>query len=105
IANSPLAIAAKPEPELLLQRTVDKKALYFEAKANSFSPDSTTTRQARGHLLACGPVFEEVMQPLKQALLCYVLPADKCGPMTACLTALASELRGKALSPGNHSAH
>jgi hypothetical protein len=105
IAEADLAIAAKPEPELLLQRAAQKQALYLEAKANSFSPDSTTTKQARGHLLACGPAFEEVMQPLKQALLCYVLPAEKCGPMNACLATLVAELRARSLAPGDHSAH
>ncbi|HOC57137.1 MAG TPA: hypothetical protein PKI20_16080, partial [Verrucomicrobiota bacterium] len=105
IATATLSITAKPEPELLLQRAADKKALYLEAKANSFSPDSTTTKQARGHLLACGPAFGEVMQPLSQALLCYVLPSNKCGPMTDCLTTLAAELRASSFAPGDHSTH
>lgn len=105
IAGADLDISVKPEPELLLQRSTDQRALYLEAKANSFGPDSTTARQGRGHLLACGPAFAEVMQPLREALLCYVLPADKCGPMTDCLAALSAELRGKSLAPGEHSAH
>jgi len=44
------------------------------------------------------------MQPLKQALLCYVLPAEKCGPMNACLATLVAELRARSLAPGDHSA-
>src|ERR1700676_1052256 len=70
-------ISAKPEPELLLRRMLDKKALYLEAKANSFSSTSDTARQARGHLLAAGEVFAEVLAPLQSCLLCYVLPNDK----------------------------
>ncbi|MBI2925834.1 MAG: hypothetical protein HYY24_09045 [Verrucomicrobia bacterium] len=103
IAGVNLGISAAPEPELLLQRTGDKKALYAEAKANSFSPDSTTAKQARGHLLACGPAFGEVMQPLEQALLCYLVPADKCPAMSACLAALVAELRELCLKPGEFS--
>ena len=105
IAGADLDISVKPSPELLLQRDADKMALYFEAKASSFPPFSTTSKQARGHLLACGPAFTEVMQPLKQALLCYVLPADKCGQMTACLATLVAELLAKSLPPGKHSTH
>lgn|GEM_PF-1368417 len=105
IAGADLDIAVKPEPELLLQRPADQRALYLEAKANSFGPDSTTARQGRGHLLACGPAFADTMTPLKQALLCYVLPADKCGQMATSLAALGAELRAKSLAPGEHSAH
>jgi hypothetical protein len=105
IQQASMDIAANPEPEMVLRHSDKKRALYFEAKGNSFSPDSTTSKQARGHLLACGPAFAEVMEPLKQALLCYLLPADKRDAMANCLAALATELRGSKLKPGSHSVH
>src|SRR5438552_13315128 len=40
IENSNKDISKVPEPELLLGRTADRKALCFEAKANSFSAES-----------------------------------------------------------------
>jgi hypothetical protein len=105
IRNSPGKISEKPEPELLLGRMSDKKALYFEAKANSFSPASDTARQARAHLLAAGEAFAEVMAPLQFCLLCYVVPDDKRLLMAECLQELAADLAGAALKPGPHSSH
>jgi hypothetical protein len=64
IQDSTLDIRGAPEPEVILGRDADKKALYFEAKANSFSPSSDNCGQARGHLLACGPAFAESLKPL-----------------------------------------
>jgi hypothetical protein len=90
---------------LILGRDADNKGLYFEAKSDSFSPDSSNSRQARGHLLACGPAFAETLTPLKNALLCYVVPADRCSPMANCLATLTAELQSPALIPGPHSVH
>lgn len=100
-----LEISIRPEPELLLKRNSDQRALYFEAKANSFSPESSNSKQARGHLIACGPAFAEVLHPLEKALLCYVLPADKISPMNVCLKVLRDELQAKTLQPGDFSTH
>ncbi len=47
IEASGLDISKRPEPELILGRRHDNRALYFEAKANSFTTESTTSRQAR----------------------------------------------------------
>jgi hypothetical protein len=65
-----LDVAFKPEPDVLLRRDNDKKALYIETKAESFSPASSNARQARAHLLAAGPAFAEVMKPIRECLLC-----------------------------------
>jgi len=37
----------EPEPELIIQRPADGQAIYFEAKAQGFSPKSSNSRQAR----------------------------------------------------------
>jgi len=100
-----LDIAAEPEPELILQRTRDGKALYFEAKAASFGPESSTSRQARGHLLACGPAFAEVQRPLRECLLCYVVPQEDASQMQQCLAALRRQLEDAKLEPGTASTH
>ena len=102
---SELEIARQPEPELILIRMEDNKALYFEAKADSFSPESSNRKQALGHLLAAGPAFAEVYAPLTTCLLCYVLPAGGCGLMGDCLAALSMKLSGKDLEPGRYSVH
>src|SRR5438552_10095868 len=105
IEKSNKEISKEPEPELLLGRMPDRKALYFEAKSNSFSPESGVAKQARGHLLAVGDAFAEVLAPLQNCLLCYVVPAENCGFMQDCLQELAADLSGAALKPGSHSSH
>ena len=104
--DSALDIGIPPEPELILGRKSDNKALYFEAKANSFGVASTKNcRQARAHLIASGPVFGEVLSPLNACLLCYVVPEGARELMSQCLTALADELQNKKLMPGPFSCH
>ncbi|HEY6331515.1 MAG TPA: hypothetical protein VI756_19475, partial [Blastocatellia bacterium] len=103
--GSGLSISAGPEPELILGRQHDGRALYFEAKADSFSSESSNARQARGHLLATGPAFAEVLAPLTSSLLCYVVPEDKRVMMRDCLATLAQELVGRGLEPGMVSCH
>ena len=98
-----LDVSLSPEPDVLLRRDSDKKALYIEAKASSFSIASSSAKQARGHLLAAGPAFAEVMKPLQQCLLCYVVPDADRSHMDPCLTSLGDELRGAKLEPGPHS--
>ncbi|NOX54228.1 MAG: hypothetical protein GXP27_07250 [Planctomycetes bacterium] len=105
ITQSKLDISGNPEPELILRRTHDEKGLYFEAKSDSFGPDSSNSRQARGHLVATGPAFAEVVAPLKSALLCYVVPDDKRKAMCKCLSALARELEKHKLAIGEYSCH
>lgn len=103
--NSGLDIGIAPEPDLLLKRDIDNKALYFEIKANSFSKSSSDSKQARAHLMASGPSFGEVFPPLKSCLLCYVVPGEKRDKMSECLYALHEELKGKGLLPGESSSH
>jgi len=105
IDRSGLDASTKPEPDVILGRQKDAKALYFEAKAESFGPSSDNSRQARGHLLACGPSFGEVYAPLVHCLLCYVVPEGSRRPMGECLDALSTELRNKRLVPGPFSSH
>jgi hypothetical protein len=105
IKNSRLDISTSPEPDLILGRERDKKALYFEAKANSFGASSPSSKQARGHLLACGPVFGEVLSPLKSSLLCYLVPEDRRCLMSECLTTLTKEINDIGLKPGQFSSH
>ena len=93
-----------PEFDLLIGRDVDKKALYFEAKADSFGVNSDNCKQARGHLLASGPSFME-MYKYTSCLLCYCVPSDKTGLMGKCLEALADELNKKHLKTGGFSIH
>lgn len=104
-AGSGLVISEAPEPELILGGENDEKALYFEAKANSFGPDSSNAKQARGHLLATGPPFQEVLAPLMSCLLCYVVPEENCPLMRQCLADLSSELSANELEPGLFSCH
>ncbi len=105
IAAKGLDINVKPEPDVLLRRDSDKKALYIETKASAFSAASSNAKQARGHLLAAGPAFAEVMRPLRQCLLCYVVPDGGESSMDACLTNLRDELTRSGLQPGPHSVH
>ncbi|MCH8047862.1 MAG: hypothetical protein IID44_29560 [Planctomycetes bacterium] len=105
IDSSDLSISKHPEPELLLRRSTDQHALYFEAKAESFSPESTTARQARGHLLAVGDAFAEVFAPLESCLLCYVLPEERRDLMVECLAELTEQMTEQNLSVGETSVH
>lgn len=105
IKGSTLEVSIKPEPDLILGRKRDNRALYFEAKASSFGIDSKNSKQARAHLFASGPVFGDVFSPLNACLLCYVVPEDKRDLMTQCLAALVHELRKNSLKPGPFSAH
>ncbi len=105
VVQSGLDIGVKPEPDVLLRRYSDRKGLYIEAKSDSFSASSSNARQARGHLLAAGPAFAEVMKPLEQCLLCYVIPDVDRSRMDASLEALGDELRAADLAPGQHSIH
>jgi len=100
-----LDISTRPEPDLILGRKGNGKGLYFEAKSDSFGPDSSNSRQARGHLLATGPAFGEVLAPLTSALLCYVVPDDKRTDMSQCLATLTQELKEKGLPAGQYSCH
>jgi len=104
VKDSGLDISVAPEPELILG-SENNKALYFEAKANSFGTDSTNCKQARAHLLASGPVFNEVLAPLDSCLLCYVVPDDVRDKMCECLTKLTTELNNSGLRPGLFSSH
>jgi len=88
-----------------LKRDTDNKALYFEAKPDSFGINSSNCRQGRAHLVACGPVFGEVLSPLKSCLLCYLVPDEARQPMGACLVALSEELGFHGLKPGEFSCH
>ena len=96
-----MRIHSHPEPELVVKRSRDQSALYFEAKKNSFDVGSSNSSQARGHLAATGPAFAEVNAPLERALLVYVVPNEASDPMRACLQELALQLRSVALSPGD----
>ncbi|MDX9862636.1 MAG: hypothetical protein RBS99_17145, partial [Rhodospirillales bacterium] len=98
-----LEIGMAPEPDVLLQRDRDKKALYIEAKAGSFSAESSSAKQARGHLLASGSAYAEVMRPIEQCLFCCVVPDSDQSPMDKCLTTLCGELSRAGLDPGPHS--
>jgi hypothetical protein len=100
-----LEISRSPEPELLLARSVDNKACYFEAKSNSFGIGSSNSKQARGHLIATGPIFEEVLSPLKFCLLCYLVPDSAKSQMSECLTDLSEELIESDFQPGAFSVH
>jgi len=105
IKDSELKIHSNPEPEMILGRDKDQKALYFEAKGDSFSSGSSNASQACGHLLAVGPAFSEVLKPREQCLLCYVLPAEKRDKMAECLSELTATLIEEKMKPGPHSIH
>lgn len=106
IESSPASdISKQPEPEVILRKPVDRKAIYFECKAHSFGPESSNSRQAKGHLLASGSAFAEVFSPLDHCLLSYLVPdADRTG-MNSCLTSLHRELSSGGFSPGQFSIH
>jgi hypothetical protein len=106
LIQSGLDISHEPEPEMILGRKSDYRALYIEAKANSFGTSSIKNcRQARAHLVASGPAFGEVFTPYDSCLLCYVTPNQARSNMSECLSALTEELRAKALPIGPFSAH
>jgi hypothetical protein len=105
IDQSGLEVSRTPEPELILGRKHDNRALYFEAKADSFSPASSNCKQARGHMVAAGPAFAEVMTPYQSCLLCYVLPKSANALMRRCLKALQKELASAKLDNRPFSVH
>jgi len=105
IDQSGLEVSRMPEPELMLGRKHDNCALYFEAKADSFSPASSNCKQARGHMVAAGPAFAEVMAPYQSCLLCYVLPKGANALMRRCLKALQKELASAKLDDSPFSVH
>jgi len=105
IQSSDLDVSKQPEPELLFGRSSDRRALYFEAKAESFSPQSSTAKQARGHLLATGDVFAEVLAPLQSCLLCYVVPEKSRAPMFDCLVELTQQMTDGGFRVGEFSVH
>ena len=98
-------ISKEPEPEVILGKPSDKKAIYFECKAHSFGPSSSNSRQARGHLLASGAAFTEVFRPLELCLLGYLVPDSDRERMTDCLATLRSELSSGGFLPGQFSIH
>ncbi len=98
--DSGLDIGVAPEPEIILGRNADNKALYIEAKADSFGIESSNCRQARAHLVACGPAFGEVFTPLTDCLLCYLIPEEGCALMPECLATLSAKLSDLRLTPG-----
>ena len=95
-----LEIKLGPVPELTIQRHTDGQAIYFEAKAQGFSPKSSNCEQSRGHLLACGPAFAEVHKPLTTVLLDYVVPETDSVDMRNCLGQLNAELISAKLNTG-----
>ena len=105
IGESGIDISQRPEPDLILRNRNHHKALYFEAKKQSFGASSSTAKQARGHLIATGPAFSEVFTPLKSCLLCYVLPHDDRDKMRACLDELSRELTENSFRHGESSIH
>ncbi len=107
LRSSELEISNAPKPDVMLHNMDDKKALYFEAKVGSFGPESSSSKQAMGHLLACNAdVFSEVYQPLKEPLLCYLIGnAEELEEMTACLEQLSGKLSAAGLKPGRYSVH
>ncbi len=105
IERCSLAISKEPEPELILIRKADRRALYFECKAQSFGPSSSTSRQGRGHLVATGPAFAEVYRPYEACQLCYVLPQSDVGGMATCLENLSKELHLAGFQCGPFSVH
>jgi len=103
--KSGLDISLAPEPEMVLGNPANHRALYLEAKKESFSAGSSTARQARGHLLAAGPAFRDIVSPYHGARLCYVLPEDRRSLMEACLAELKAELTAHALGAADTSLH
>ena len=99
-----IEISIHPEPDLILKRDADQQALYFEAKANSFSADSPKpAKQARAHLLASGPPFAEVYRPLRQSTLTYVVPEAARAQMATCLTSLSAQMESSGFNPASWS--
>ncbi len=100
ISASSLEIGESPQPELIIGREDDQKAIYFEAKASSFGARSSNSRQARAHLLACGPPFGEVYPPINNCILCYIVPRKDRTLMAECLSELSEELKDSEFEPG-----
>jgi hypothetical protein len=105
IQKSGLAISSAPEPEMILGNLAQTHALCLEAKRESFTPASSTSKQARGYLLATGPSFKEIVTPFQSALLCYVLPEKRRVLMEENLELLKVEMRARQLHPGETSVH
>jgi len=105
VLKSGLEISLEPEPEMVLGNPSNHRALYLEAKRESFSSQSSTAKQARGHLLAAGAAFRDIVTPYEVARLCYVLPEERRTLMEACLAELKSGLAAHALGPADTSIH
>ncbi len=100
-----LEISFSPEPEMVLGNPSSHRALYLEAKKESFSARSGTAKQARGHLLAAGAAFREIVTPYQVTRLCYVLPEERRALMEACLDELKAELATHMLGPADTAVH
>ena len=105
VESSGLSVSLNPEPEMILGHAERKDALYLEAKKESFSPASTTAKQARGHLLAAGAAFKDIVTPYESALLCYVLPEERRNLMDSCLAELKRELSAHRLGAAETTVH
>lgn len=105
VQKTDMEISLAPEPEMILGNPTNHRAVYLEAKKDSFATQSSTSKQARGHLLAAGPAFREVVTPYEIARLCYVLPEERRALMETCLAELKAELVAHKLSPADTSVH
>lgn len=99
-------IGKRPTADVIVTNNAKASAFYIEAKKDSFGVNSSTCKQARAHLIAAGPVFEEVYgSPSRNCRLVYALPEVCRGLMEPTLTALSTEVSGRGFKPGPFSVH
>ncbi|MDI6869269.1 MAG: hypothetical protein QMD88_06780 [Coprothermobacterota bacterium] len=94
------------KPDLVLEAENKKKLCILECKASSFSPESSTAKQARTLLIACSNIARVLAISERgehKAILCYLTGLGDIGLMEDTLTVLAEEVKEKtSLGSGNH---
>lgn len=104
LKDSGLAHQDHIRSDVVLCRQQDGRYGVVECKGNSFSPDSSTARQARTLLVAVGPRLDEALGlssgTVKRSTAGYLVASQAAAEMDLTLQALSNELRSRKLRAG-----
>jgi hypothetical protein len=105
--NEGIRIKDRVRPDVVLAQESENKFGFTECKAESFSPESSTTEQARSLFLMAGPRAADVLgltrSQVSESLLIYILPESSRELLTDTLTSLYQELNDAGLPTGQFS--
>ncbi len=103
--SAQLEVQQRARPDVILANKLNKRFVFVECKASSFSITSDQAKQARAFLLMAGErVVEEVLGlptgQVSSSILEYVLPEDQRISLQTTLNTLSNELRRHSLPVG-----